>query len=516
MSTTNTLIVGVSEYKVSGAQDLHACTRDAELMRAALHRDCFIKTADMKVMSGEVTVENFSTQLDLALSHHSNTLIVYFSGHGYLSESGGVSLVLSDGLLSASTIIERCRKSSRTSWLIFDMCHAGAISFKVDYLDELNAKASAGCALFASCAPDMMSYIDPGSSCSAFTKMLVRAMGIAQCREGAKSLSDIEHALRYLVKIRNQSTDCPQQPLLLHSSVGPIMFHDPSFIPYQWQANKLPETDFFEVLRVEPCFADRKRYICKVLMKDPTDRESLMRELPKLISKLRNYEVYDTSLQQQKWEACPTQVLFIYLALSKKDFVNGLFSHCVIWSEMGRSEKLGRGEWHGDAQCWIDELWTPSALNMMRQHYENGSINDAVAIQQTKDALREISITASELFLEGDQWLGGIISTDEFSEKIAADQERIEESLELALRIGYPSQRLRPLENQIIDLAGALRDLPLFFLGKGRIGRSDENLEDCFLLTKRRYDSARMKIAEIVELELSILESGPKQPSQVK
>lgn len=511
MSKTSALIVGVSEYKLSGAQNLPACAKDAELMSVALQQHCYLETANMHVMRGEVTIASFIAQLDLLLSHNSDTLIVYFSGHGCLLENGESSMVFSDGILPASTIVGRCRSTYRTSWLIFDMCHAGALSFEVEHFSKLNAKAGEGCALFASCAPDMSSYIDPGSSCSAFTEMLVKAMRISQCREGGRSLPDIERSLRCMVKNRNQRTDYPQQPLLLHSSVGPIVFQDPNYIPYRWDANELPETDFFEVAQVEPCFADRKRYSCKVLLKNSTTQESLLRELPKLINELRNYEIYSTDLQQRKWQNKPTQVLFIYFAHSKEDLANGLFSHWAIWSEMGRNEKLRHGEWHEDAQCWIDELWTSNALGMMRQHYESGSVEDAVAIQQTQDALKEVSACATKLFLDGDRWLGGLISVNEFSEKIAASQEHIEKALDLALQIGYPSQRLRSLEDQIVDLAGALRDLPLLFLDKGRFGRSDENLEDCFLITKQRYDNARMRIAKIVEEELSALEQNLEQ-----
>lgn len=502
-SENHALLVGVSDYEPIGVSNLPACLNDTEAMNNALQQACYFDATNIQVLKGRVPKADFNTELELMLSLDGDMAVVYFSGHGSLLENGEVNLVLSDGYRSASSIVDLCRKAHKTTWLVFDMCYAGAISFRIEPFSELNAKAGEGCALFASCAPDKFSYIDPGSSCSAFTSMLVEAMDIARCKEGTKSLPDIERALHCLVKTRNQNTSRQQQPLLMHSTAGPIVFHNPNCTPYQWNADQLPKTTAFEVVRIEPCFADRKRYSCKVLAKSLLNRELLIQELPKLISKLQEYEVYDTRLQEQRWKTQQTQVLFIYFAANEDDLINSLFPFCVIWSREGKNEKLRRGTWCDEVQCWIYEQWTSDRLNEMRSFYEKNTISDASAIHLAAESLKETANCASELFAIGDRWLGGIVNIDDFSEAIKSSQEHIEKSLDAALQIGFPSQRLRALEEHIIDLAGALRDLPLFFLGKGRLGRSDENLEQCFIITRRRYDNARMKIAEIIDLELS-------------
>lgn len=498
------LIVGVSEYELPGAVNLPACVNDAEAMDKALQQNCYFDPDDIHVLKGKVSVEDFCAELELLYSLDADTVVLYFSGHGCLLENGQVSLVLSDELLPASSIVARCRNAHQTNWLIFDICHAGAVSFDIESFSELNARAGEGCALFAACSPDMVSYIDAGSRCSAFTNMLIDAMVIARCKDGEKSLADVERALSCLVKVRNQTaSDRCQHPLLLHSSVGPIAFKDPAYTPYRFDCDPLPETEQYKVVQIKPCFADRKRYSCKVLIKAFTNRESLVRGLPELISELKGYEVYETELEQQKWMNQKTQVLFIYFAANEEDLINELFFCWAIWSDMGSREKLGRGVWYEEANCWVDELWTPSSLNEMRRLYREGVVSDAAAIQQAKDSLSEVATCASDLFLIGDCWLGGLVGVDDFTKAVEASEVRIEKSLEKALQIGYPSERLRPLENHIIDLAGALRDLPLFFLGKGRIGRTEENLKRCFRITRERYDEARRKIAEIVESELS-------------
>lgn len=496
------LLIGVSEYESISASNLPGCLNDVEIMSNALQQSCYYDAANVRVLKGEVSKADFNSELDLMLSLNCDVAVVYFSGHGALSDKGEVDLALSDGRLSASSIIKLCRKANKTTWLIFDMCYAGAVSFCVEPFGELNARAGKGCAVFAACAPDKSSYIDLGSSCSAFTHMLVEAMSIAQCKEGTKSLSDIERALHCLVKIHNQNTSRQQQPLLLHSSVGPIVFRDPNYTPYKWEADQLPETSTFKVVQIEPCFADRKRYSCEVLAKLPLNHELLARELPELISKLRKYEIYDTKLQEQRWRTSQTQVLFIYLATSEEDLINSLFPYCVIWSKEGKDEKCRRGTWCDEAQCWICEQWTSDGLKAIRDLHEENTISDTTAIRLAEESLSEITSCASELFAIGDRWLGGLVTTDEFSEAIESNQEDIEKSLKTALQIGYPSQRLRALEEYVIDLAGALRDLSLFFLGKGRLRRSAENLRQCFIIARKRYENARMKIAEIVESEL--------------
>lgn len=493
------LIVGVSKYDLQGASALPACVRDAAIMSDTLQRECFFDASNIRILKGTVSLASFNSELEILLSHGDDTVVVYFSGHGALSRNHEVNLVLSDGLLPASSIVDYCRHSCQTSWLIFDMCHAGAIAFDAEPLGSLNAKAGEGCALFASCAPDTVSYIDPESPYSAFTNMLVEAMRITRCKAGIKSLSDIERTLHCLVKNRNQNTRNYQHPLLLHSSVGPIMFRDPTYNPYQWHADKLPETELFEVKKVEPCFADRKRCSCKVMAKTCLTQESIIQGLPKLIELLKEYEVYDTDLQQRQWEAKETEVLFIYFAANEDDYINSLFPYCAIWSKQQQNEKLGRGTWCDKTQCWIDEQWTSSILDEMRQLYIEGAVSDSVAIQRARDILNKVATCASGVFLAGDRWLGGTINTDEFTEVIRANQEQIEEGLEAALQIGYSSKILKPLEDQIIDLAGALRDLPLFFLGNGRIGRTEDNLRQCFNITRNRFDNARIKIAEIVD-----------------
>lgn len=495
------LVVGVSKYESIEIPNLPECENDSKAVDCALQRDCFFNSSDIQVLTGKISLDDFKLALDALLSYDADITVLYFSGHGTLSENHEASLVLSNGLLQASSVVERCQRACKTSWLIFDMCHAGAIPFNTEQWGELRAEANEGCVLFASCAPDMASYIDEDSIYSAFTDMLVKAIGITRCREGIRSLSDIERALHCLVKVRNQSTSNQQQPILFHSSVGPIMFFDPNFKPYQWHAEQLPETNLFKVMRVEPCFADRKRYSCKVVAKTLLDYKTLVQGLPELIRKLSVYETYDTEAQQRRWEGKQTQVLFIYFAANDTDFLNALFPFCATWSIQGPNEKIARGAWCEEAQCWIKEQWTPSGLDEMRHLYEEGAISDGTAIQQAQDSLNKIATCASKIFKAGDRWLGGLISTDRFSEVIEANREQIEKGLKNALQIGYPSEKLRPLENQIIDLAGALRDIPSYFLDNGRAGRTEENLKQCFDIARRRYDDARLKIAEIINSE---------------
>lgn len=131
------LIVGIDYYKSDRVKNLFGCVNDAYLVKSVLDRDAdgtknfdvLIKTAtdnhsaiDRKTLKDEIKGIFNDDNPEIAL--------FYFSGHGYLEDSGGY-LVTSDcedgddGMLM-SEILDYANKSNAINKIIIlDCCHSG-------------------------------------------------------------------------------------------------------------------------------------------------------------------------------------------------------------------------------------------------------------------------------------------------------------------------------------------------------------------------------------------------------
>jgi uncharacterized caspase-like protein len=130
-----TLIVGINTYGVGN--DLNACVADAKAMAEVLARhkdgeknfDCLVlldKTEDGSV----ITRPKLRAALTELFSFDGDVLL-YFSGHGFLSQTGGL-LCTSDATkddweIPMQEVVDLTIQSSARQ-LILDCCHSGDIA----------------------------------------------------------------------------------------------------------------------------------------------------------------------------------------------------------------------------------------------------------------------------------------------------------------------------------------------------------------------------------------------------
>jgi hypothetical protein len=131
------LIIGINRY--GGANNLHACVADAESVASVLARhkdgeknfDC-IAWLD-QTDSGELITRGRLRAAVTNLFAFDGDVLLYFSGHGFLSPTGGV-LGTSDGTtddwgIPMQEVVDLATGSAaRQILIILDCCHAGQIA----------------------------------------------------------------------------------------------------------------------------------------------------------------------------------------------------------------------------------------------------------------------------------------------------------------------------------------------------------------------------------------------------
>lgn len=131
------LIVGINTYPAAG--DLLACATDAKAVAKALRRhkdgernfDCIV-LPDQTRSGSLITRPRLRAELNALFSFDGDVLL-YFSGHGFLSKTGGL-LCTSDatkddwGIPMQEVVDLALRSPARQLLLILDCCHGGDIA----------------------------------------------------------------------------------------------------------------------------------------------------------------------------------------------------------------------------------------------------------------------------------------------------------------------------------------------------------------------------------------------------
>ena len=132
------LIIGINDYG-GGCNDLHACVADAEAMTAVLARhkdneknfDCL--TWLDKTDKGEAITRGALRAALTNLFAFDGDVLLYFSGHGFLSPTGGL-LCTSDavkddwGVPMLEVVSLAIRSKARQILIVLDCCHAGDLA----------------------------------------------------------------------------------------------------------------------------------------------------------------------------------------------------------------------------------------------------------------------------------------------------------------------------------------------------------------------------------------------------
>lgn len=188
------LVIGINNYKES---PLSCCISDALAISEALQTPVSIFSVTT-LLDSQATRVNFWSSLDELLSKQSDLNLLYFSGHGCVTDSGAY-LVSYDGQVYEEGIdLERLRrvittKSKAPIIVILDCCHSGSATAWPDHgrsvhSDDINGiwtNLGQSRVILAACRPDEYAYEDSTLGHGVFTAHLLDGLsGNAADEEG--------------------------------------------------------------------------------------------------------------------------------------------------------------------------------------------------------------------------------------------------------------------------------------------------------------------------------------------
>lgn len=171
MGNTKALIVGVSKYFLSGANDLRFCKNDIIAIRTAFIHGLTIEPENIIScgLTYIVTIDDFMRSLREfeKITQDDDTLLFYFSGHG-TTKNNNHYLVLSDGKISTQNLLALLDAIPAKNKVIFlDCCLAGNFQVGGSAIFDVESTASnfagKGYAVFASSNSSQYSYSHPAN-----------------------------------------------------------------------------------------------------------------------------------------------------------------------------------------------------------------------------------------------------------------------------------------------------------------------------------------------------------------
>jgi len=176
------LVVGIDYYKK--VSHLNGCVNDANSIREVLERNgdgtknfdvlCLTATSPTDVVSKRTLKDSITA---LFKDNNDEIALLYFSGHGYLDETGGY-LVTSDAEsgddgLAMSDILTIANKSpSNNKIIILDCCHSGQAGNSIDLGNV--ATLTEGTTILTASGPEQYSIEEDNNG--VFTTLFVDAM----------------------------------------------------------------------------------------------------------------------------------------------------------------------------------------------------------------------------------------------------------------------------------------------------------------------------------------------------
>jgi len=124
------LIVGINNYPSS---PLHGCINDASSVATILEtHGNGSPNFDVKLKTDVQKKSNLKTMIAELFSGTSDTVLLYFSGHGFLNEIGGYLVTpdhakYDDGISMDEILVLANQSKSKDKIIILDCCHSGAL-----------------------------------------------------------------------------------------------------------------------------------------------------------------------------------------------------------------------------------------------------------------------------------------------------------------------------------------------------------------------------------------------------
>ena len=190
-------IFSVPKYQSEEIDDLPFCANDSIGLEGVFNNHLGIEDENIKILGNDVEQEVSKADILKSLAQlrrkaePDDTMIFYFSGHGFTENNVGYIAtydtdlaIASDTSIPISRIRDELNKSeARIKILIIDSCYSGIGTGKKfnslmseEFEKSLFSEISEGWVIFASCKRDEMSYSLEDNSMSVFTSYLIEGL----------------------------------------------------------------------------------------------------------------------------------------------------------------------------------------------------------------------------------------------------------------------------------------------------------------------------------------------------
>lgn len=498
MSNVKALVVGVSNYYISGAGNLPFCMNDVVIMEKSLCDGLKLRKSDIISCgsSGDVKKDDFINALlqMTTLTDENDILIFYFSGHGTTIDKQHY-LVFSDGLISTQEIIGYFEEVLAKSKIIFlDCCFSG--NFSVDKTSIFNIEktvaefAGKGYAVFSSSNSAQESYGRPDKPISVFTSFLCSALQDKYIiRQGKITLYDIQKLVSLYLEVWSKRNPGKQQYPIFRANMGGTIFFQVQEYQSFYTTRIYAEYDKYIIYNVEPVHIGvAKRYSVKVILKEPLSLEEIGKISLEIKDKVRVIEVYNNEIAQKRLTGKLANIVWIYFGRDESDMINNNFICHTTWVDDKQDKK------------WWYRVNDKDVFMLNGVHYNIHSY-----YEQLKSFSKENTASKDELILKIKGILANMLGLaekviykyNEFKNQTLTEAELFDEMELLIPAIDknyFTSTDLEIAPNKLHDWAqacallfGTIHDFTLLYNKTYKSQRTSGNRQACMEDTIKRY-----------------------------
>lgn len=458
-------LAGVSHYQVRGVIDLPYCQNDVKKIEQALSLG--IKTSRFIPLDsyGVLYRDDFVKKLNEISCTEEDVFIFYFSGHG----DSCYNLCFTDTSLKIQEIINNIyyNNLARYKIIILDCCHAG--NFVLDNKvrigkENLMGYKNKGISILAACGGEETSGFYDHEKMSLFTYLLCQAFTAQYLtKKGKKSLEDIKNHLEFLIEKSLIKLD-GQHPIFHTSVVGTVYFDVDEYIPYKMQEIYY-ESDDYIVYKVEPKHGiDNKAYIVKIILKTAPLNEKIFIITSDIVKKLKYIDVYKTAGFERIFKGKQVNSFFCYFAINEDELLNGIYICRTIWTDkdqkpIGFKEK---GAIIENNICLIPQ----KSYNAMRKLLNVCQISDDEFIDKVNQLIKPMIEQGENLRALYQKYKDGQITIEHLFDGAKPLNNAINRAYLQLSDIPMPSITMREFENIVMDIAGDIYDMSLYYNSK--------------------------------------------------
>ena len=331
MGKVKALLIGVSKYNESVADDLPFCKNDLQLINNSLKNGLRIEEKDIILLGHDgfvyekELVSEFNKLKDSI--KQDDVLFAYFSGHAQMSNNSHY-LCFSDSILETIKYIEYISSiNCKNKIIIIDACYC-----KIDNLyentfqslDSIHKNINKGTVIVTSSASEQKSYFVQSAEVSTFTYFLSSALtNNSFVKNEKKSLFKILYTTSMYMDFYNNNTEgILQSPQIFSDILGDVLFSIKSGQVYN---NKVYRKNYrsYVIHSIEPRHNfEAKRYCVKIVLKNPTSYNEIIQFSNQIVKKLKKLNVFENDIQKNKGRNKKSDILFMYFYLTTDDAIN--------------------------------------------------------------------------------------------------------------------------------------------------------------------------------------------------